>query len=125
MNRKQTAFIAGNLLACLLALSPVKAFAADSWSGIDKANHFAVSASIAKLTANAYGKKTGIVAALIPGALKELSDLYGTGTPSVRDMAANLTGAIFGAMLPDGYMVAPIDNKGAINGAMIAYYFDL
>lgn len=125
MNRKQTAFIAGNLLACLLALSPVKAFAADSWSGIDKANHFAVSASISKLTTNVYGKKTGIVAALIPGSLKELSDLYGTGTPSVRDMAANLTGAIFGAMLPDGYMVAPIENKGSINGAMIAYYVEM
>jgi VanZ family protein len=124
MNRKTKGFLTGCAVACVLSLSPFKSQAADIWNGTDKLNHFAVSASIAKLTVSEYGTTAGMMLALVPGALKELSDLGGSGTPSVRDMIANFVGAIAGAVLPQQYMIAPIAYKGSVNGAMISYMID-
>jgi len=121
MQRNIKAFISGCVVACVLTIAPFKSHAADSWVASDKLNHFAVSASMAKLSAYEYGAKTGILLAMVPGFLKELSDLGGSGTPSIRDMTANLVGSIVGAILPQQYMIAPIDHKGSLNGAMISY----
>jgi uncharacterized protein YfiM (DUF2279 family) len=120
-----SSFIQRLLASFVLTLSYSCAFASDSWDGHDKVNHFAVSASIGKLAASAYGKTAGAFVAAIPGAIKELSDLGGSGTPSLRDMAANFAGAFFGTMLPERCMVAPLGSNGAVNGAMVAYYIEL
>ena len=124
MPRNIKAFITGCAVACVLTIASFKSHATDSWVASDKLNHFAVSASMAKLSAYEYGARSGVLIAIVPGILKELSDLGGSGTPSLRDMTANFVGAIAGAILPQQYMIAPISYKGSLNGAMISYAFD-
>lgn len=129
--QKTIAMAVGCLLAalyamavgCLLALFAQCAHA-DSWTGTDKVNHAAVSASIAKLTRETHGGAVGVMIALIPGAIKEASDLSGSGTPSAKDMAANVCGAIAGYFLPRQLMAAPISQNGVIDGVFIAYTGD-
>lgn len=98
---------------------------ADTWTGQDKAEHIAMSAALAKLTAQTHGGVTGMALALLPGVAKEMSDLTGAGTPSVKDMAANLIGVLVGSMLPRQYMIAPLALSGAVDGVFIAYVGDL
>lgn len=94
---------------------------ADNWTSHDKAQHVAMSASIAKLTSSTHGRMQGAALAMIPGALKEVSDLSGSGTPSVKDMAANLVGVAVGVLLPHQYMLAPIAPRGVVDGVSLVY----
>lgn len=112
-------------VGCLLAATISQCARADGWTGQDKANHFAVSAAMSKLTAETHGGAKGVALALLPGAAKEVSDLSGSGTPSIKDMAANLAGALVGAVLPRQYMIAPIAPRGAVEGVSLTYMMEL
>jgi len=116
------------LIGCCVAvvISTIATCAqADSWTSHDKAQHVAISASLAKLTTSTHGRAQGAALALIPGALKEVSDLSGSGTPSVKDMAANLVGVAVGVLLPRQYMIVPIAPRGVIEGVRIAYVMEI
>lgn len=114
------------LCDCLLAAMLVVSASAnaDSITGQDKVNHFAVSASLATLTTKTHGVAQGLALALIPGLVKEVSDLGGSGTPSGLDIVANFAGAITAASLPEGMMIVPIANNGAFNGAQLVFYWE-
>jgi uncharacterized protein YfiM (DUF2279 family) len=112
-------------VGCLLAATISQCAHAEGWTGHDKANHFAVSAAMSKLTAQTHGGAKGVALALLPGAAKEVSDLSGSGTPSVKDMVANLAGALVGAVLPRQYMIAPIAPRGVVEGVSLTYMMEL
>lgn len=113
------------VVGCLLAATLSQCARADSWTGQDKAHHVAMTAAMAKLTAQTHGGATGIVLAMAPGVAKEISDLSGSGTPSVRDLTANLLGALVGSALPKRYMLAPMAPAGVIDGVMLTFSSDL
>lgn len=116
------------LIGCCVAvvISTIATCAqADSWTSQDKAQHVAMSASLAKLTTSTHGRVQGAALAMIPGALKEVSDLSGSGTPSVKDMAANLVGVAVGVLLPRQYMIVPIAPRGVVEGVRIAYVMEI
>jgi hypothetical protein len=98
---------------------------ADDITGIDKLSHFATSATISSITTRTHPGITGIAIAIAPGIAKELSDMSGAGTPSFKDMAANLVGVLVGAIIPHKYIITPIAPHGAIDGVSIAYVTDL
>jgi uncharacterized protein YfiM (DUF2279 family) len=108
---------------CVVAVStaavfPVAAQAQDSWTSIDKANHFAYSAYLSSAAVKSHGNVVGIALALVPGVVKEMSDLGGSGVPSMRDMVWNVVGAVTGAVLPNGFLVVPTTNQ---NGFLLTY----
>jgi len=112
-------------VGCLLAILFSQGVKADEWASQDKVNHFAMSAAMSSLTAKTHGGVLGMSLALVPGIAKELSDLYGAGTPSTKDMVANIVGVVVGAYLPEQYMIAPIAPRGAIEGVSITYMLEL
>jgi putative lipoprotein len=81
----------------------------DPWFGRDKALHFTLSAALsiggyaaAKVaTGNRFGEApiNGFAFSLALGLAKEAYDAIGPGTPSYRDMVANLAGALAGLLL--------------------------
>lgn len=83
------------LLMLVLALPALAA--ADEWTGSDKTLHFASSAIIGFATGRTWPddklKAWGV--AMIPGTLKELSDISTTGF-SGKDMVVNALGAALG-----------------------------
>jgi uncharacterized protein YfiM (DUF2279 family) len=87
---------------------------ADSWTSRDKLNHFAFSAVIASAAAKSHGPMTGAAIGLVPGVVKELADMGGAGTPSMKDMAWNAVGAMTGALLPSGFLVVPTTNQSGL-----------
>lgn len=101
------------LVFLLIVFNPQPA-AADSWTSRDKLNHFAFSAVIAAAAAKGHGPVTGAAIALVPGVIKELADMGGAGTPSMKDMAANVVGAMTGAVLPAGFLVVPTTNQSGL-----------
>lgn len=113
-----------NSAFCALFIFPMYAHA-DDWTGQDKLNHMALSASVSKLTTQTHSTAQGIALALLPGMAKELSDLSGSGTSSLKDMSANIVGALIGAALPKNYMILPIAPMGVINGVFLTYSMDL
>ena len=108
---------------CVVAVSaaamfPVAAQAQDSWTSIDKANHFAYSAYLSSAAVKSHGNVVGIALALVPGVVKEMSDLAGSGVPSMRDMVWNVVGAVTGAVLPDNFFVVPVVHQ---SGFLLTY----
>lgn len=99
-------------LSVAVAVVPACAYGQDSWTSPDKANHFAMSYVMSSVAGKYHGPKAGAALALIPGVAKELSDLGGSGTPSVKDMTWNVVGAVAGAVLPVQVFVAPAQNGG-------------
>lgn len=89
----------------LAAIAPRAALAQDSWTGSDKALHFAVSASTAGTgyAAGAVLSDKGWVPfvvggslALSLGAAKELADMGGRGDASWKDFTWDVAGAVTG-----------------------------
>jgi uncharacterized protein YfiM (DUF2279 family) len=113
------------IIGCLLSAGLSMCVKADTLTGQDKVNHFAMSSAVSSLTAKTHGGMTGIGLALLPGLAKELSDLSGAGTPSMYDMAANLAGVLVGAWLPKQYMIAPIAPRGVVEGVSLSYMMEL
>lgn len=99
-------------LAVALAGIPACAQGQDSWTSIDKANHFAMSSAMAVVAGKYHSPVAATGLALVPGVLKELNDLGGHGTPSLKDMTWNVVGAVVGAVLPEQIFVAPVQNGG-------------
>ena len=97
---------------------PIAAQAQDSWTSMDKANHFAYSAVMSSVAVKSHGNVVGVALALVPGVFKELSDLGGSGTPSMRDMTWNVIGAVTGAVLPDNFFVVPVVHQ---SGFLLTY----
>lgn len=94
------------LVALLLAVPPVQA--ADPWWGRDKALHCGLSALAppagyaAGATLFADGERgliLGLSVGLGAGVAKELHDLTGRGTPSLRDLTWDMLGLASGAVL--------------------------
>jgi len=112
-------------VGCLLAATLSQCAKADGWTGQDKAHHFAMSAAMSSLTARTHGGLAGMTLAMVPGVAKELSDLSGAGTPSIKDMMANLAGVLVGAVLPRQYMIAPIAPRGVVEGVSLSYMMEL
>jgi putative lipoprotein len=108
----------GIVLGVLLGSGP--SLAQDSWLGPDKALHFAFSATIAgggyagaAFLSDDVGVRllVGGGLSLSAGALKELIDLAGFGTPSWRDFTWDVIGAATGllvAWLVDHFIVTPL-----------------
>jgi VanZ family protein len=67
----------------------------------------------------------GMVLAMLPGVAKEVSDMDGSGTPSVKDMVANFAGVLVGAALPKQYVIAPIAPRGVVEGVSFYYLMEL
>lgn len=115
MNKaKWVSKVVGRLCVVVVAGFPSVTQAQDSWTSIDKANHFAFSAVIAAAAAKDHGPVAGAAIALVPGVVKELADMGGAGTPSMKDMAANVVGAMTGAVLPAGFLVVPTTNQSGL-----------
>ncbi len=84
----------------LLALSCLPHTAlADSWTGIDKQQHFTGSAAMAAVMAQATQDRAfGFWSSVAVGAAKEVADHYRRGgDPSVRDFMVDMAGAYLGA----------------------------
>lgn len=113
------------VVGCLLTVGISHCARADTWTGQDKIAHAAVSSAVASLTSKTHGAPAGFALALLPGLVKELSDLSGSGTPSVKDMGANMLGALVGSVLPRQYMLAPIAPRGVVQGVSLFYVMEL
>jgi hypothetical protein len=86
MNKaKWVSKVVGRLCVVVVAGFPSVTQAQDSWTSIDKANHFAYSAYLSSAAVKSHGNVVGIALALVPGVVKEMSDLAGSGVPSMRD----------------------------------------
>lgn len=97
--------LAGGIIVAACAAQPARA---DSWTGPDKAKHFAVSAGLGLAAAElarrdvlpCKGELCAVAAATLPGLLKELSDSRAGGSGfSYKDMVFNLAGAYVGVKL--------------------------
>ena len=110
--------VVGGLCVVGAAGFPSVTQAQDSWTGMDKANHFAYSAYLSSAAVKSHGNVVGIALALVPGVVKEMSDLAGSGVPSMRDMVWNVVGAVTGAVLPDNFFVVPVVHQ---SGFLLTY----
>lgn len=110
--------VVGGLCVVGAAGFPSVTQAQDSWTSMDKANHFAYSAVMSSVAVKSHGSVVGVALALVPGVFKELSDLGGSGTPSMRDMTWNVIGAVTGAVLPDNFFVVPVVHQ---SGFLLTY----
>lgn len=86
-------------LAALCFMLPAQPAQADSWTGPDKAWHFAGSAGLATLlSVSTEDSNLAFWSTVAVGAAKEVADHYWTrGDPSVRDLVADMAGAYVGA----------------------------
>jgi uncharacterized protein YfiM (DUF2279 family) len=105
----------------------------DSWVGMDKANHFGVSAQLGMFGAAIAGKSAdtadqilyGTLIGALPGLAKELYDIGRPGsTPSIKDMAWNLLGAAAGSMSSRWFAVAPITYRDRVDGFRVQIRVD-
>jgi uncharacterized protein YfiM (DUF2279 family) len=125
------------LLAFVVALgtfSPAMAqIRQDSWVGMDKANHFGVSAQLGMFGAAMAGKSAdtadqilyGTLIGALPGLAKELYDIGRPGsTASVKDMAWNLLGAAAGSMSSRWFSVAPMTYRDRVDGFRVQIRID-
>lgn len=86
-------------------VTPMSSSCTDCWNGEDKKIHFAVSAVAGLAAVNQWpeSKWKAFGVAMIPGFLKEVSDIKGSGF-SGKDLAADALGAAFG-VLGGGWMI--------------------
>jgi uncharacterized protein YfiM (DUF2279 family) len=105
----------------------------DSWVGMDKANHFGVSAQLGMFGASLAGKSAdsadqilyGTLIGALPGLAKEIYDIGRPGsTASIKDMAWNLLGAAAGSMSSKWFSVAPITYRDRVDGFRVQIRFD-
>ena len=105
----------------------------DGWVGMDKANHFGVSAQLGMFGASMAGKSAdtadqilyGTLIGALPGLAKELYDIGRPGsTASIKDMAWNLLGAAAGSMSSKWFSVAPITYRDRVDGFRVQIRFD-
>jgi uncharacterized protein YfiM (DUF2279 family) len=108
----------GGLCVVVAAGFPTASQAQDSWTSADKISHFAYSAAMSSAAVKSHGHVVGAAISLASGAVKELIDLSGTGTPSFKDMTWNVVGVVTGAVLPDGFLVVPMNYR---NGFLLTY----
>lgn len=87
----------GLMFMFLIGLAPGTAWAADEWNGSDKKLHFSVSAMVGTALGRTWPetKWKAFAWSLVPGFLKELSDMGSTGFSS-KDMVWNAVGAAVG-----------------------------
>ncbi len=97
----------------------------DAWVGMDKANHFGVSAQLGMFGATLAGKSAdttdqilyGTLIGALPGLAKEIYDIGRPGaTASVKDMAWNLLGAAAGSMSSRWFSVVPMSYRDRVDG---------
>jgi uncharacterized protein YfiM (DUF2279 family) len=125
------------LLPLVLALgicSPAMAdIRQDSWVGMDKANHFGVSAQLGMFGAALAGRSAdttdqilyGTLIGSLPGLVKEIYDIGRPGaTASVKDMAWNILGAAAGAMTSKWFSVTPLTYRDRVDGFRIQFRFE-
>lgn len=102
----------------------------DRWIGPDKALHFGVSAPFGALGAALVPRDAGTgprllygaVLGSLPGLAKEVSDFRRPGADaSPRDMAFNVLGAAFGALVADCCLIRPIARGDRVDGVGIEY----
>jgi len=105
----------------------------DSWVGMDKANHFGVSAPLGMFGAALAGKSAdttdqvllGTLIGALPGAMKEIYDIGHRGSnASLKDMTWNLLGAAAGAMSTRWFSVAPITYRDRVDGFRVQIRFE-
>lgn len=84
--------------ACLLGNAQARCITNDSWTGPDKAKHFAVGAALGSAGVLAFNKpRQAFIFAASVGLAKELYDSRGNGTCSAQDFAMTALGAAAGA----------------------------
>jgi putative lipoprotein len=105
----------------------------DSWVGMDKANHFGVSAPLGMFGASMAGKSAdsadqflyGTLIGALPGIAKEIYDIGRPGsTASLKDMAWNLLGAATGSMSSRWFAVTPMTYRDRVDGLRVQIRFD-
>jgi putative lipoprotein len=123
------------LVAALAAASAASDAQAqqDRWSSPDKALHFGVSAPFGALGAAFAPKDAGTAQRLfygavlgsLPGLAKEVSDFRRPDADaSTKDMALNVLGAAFGALVADCCLIRPIARGDRVDGVGIEYRVD-
>ncbi len=105
----------------------------DSWVGMDKANHFGVSAPLGMFGASMAGKSAdsadqflyGTLIGALPGIAKEFYDIGRPGsTASLKDMAWNLLGAATGSMSSRWFAVTPMTYRDRVDGLRVQFRID-
>jgi uncharacterized protein YfiM (DUF2279 family) len=105
----------------------------DAWVGMDKANHFGVSAPLGMFGASMVGKSgdtadqilLGTLIGALPGAVKEIYDVGHRGsTASLKDMAWNLLGAAAGSMSSRWFAVTPMTYRDRVDGVRVQIRFE-
>jgi len=105
----------------------------DAWVGMDKANHFGVSAPLGMFGASMAGKSAdstdqilyGTLIGALPGLAKEIYDIGRPGsTASVKDMAWNVLGAAAGSMSSRWFSVAPMTYRDRVDGFRVQIRFE-
>ena len=113
------AFALSLVAACLLAPTVARAADEDPWFGPDKFKHFGASAALAAggyALGSAFFDEvparlgTGAGIALTAGVAKEVADLAGAGSPSLRNLVWDVAGTGAGLLLAwgvDAVLFAP------------------
>ena len=105
----------------------------DAWVGMDKVNHFGVSAPLGMFGAAMAGKSAdtadqilfGTLIGALPGAVKEIYDIGRPGsTASLKDMAWNLLGAATGSMSSKWFSVTPMTYRDRVDGFRVQIRFE-
>jgi uncharacterized protein YfiM (DUF2279 family) len=105
----------------------------DSWVGMDKANHFGVSAQLGMFGATLAGRSAdttdqilyGTLIGSLPGLVKEIYDIGRPGaTASVKDMAWNILGAAAGSMTSKWFSVTPLMYRDRVDGFRVQIRFE-
>ena len=122
------------LVMSLLIFSPAMAeVRQDAWVGMDKANHFGVSAPLGMFGATMAGKSAdsadqvlyGTLIGALPGLAKELYDVGHPGSnASIKDMAWNLLGAAAGSMSSRWFSIMPMSYRDRVDGLRVQIRFD-
>ena len=124
-------------LLIVVALGPFSTAMAqirqDAWVGMDKANHFGVSAPLGMFGASMAGKSAdsadqmlyGTLIGALPGLAKEIYDMGRPGsTASAKDMAWNFLGAAAGSMSSRWFSVMPMSYRDRVDGFRVQIRFE-
>lgn len=124
-------------LLIVVALGPFSTATAeirqDSWVGMDKANHFGVSAPLGMFGASMAGKSAdsadqmlyGTLIGALPGLAKEIYDMGRPGsTASAQDIAWNFLGAAVGSMSSRWFSVMPMSYRDRVDGFRVQIRFE-
>ena len=105
----------------------------DSWIGMDKANHFGVSAPLGMFGATMADKSSvsseqffyGTLVGSLPGLLKEIVDIWHPGSDaSLKDLAWDIVGAATGALSTRWFSVTPMTYRDHVDGFRIQIRID-